>query len=249
MGQAQIQIRVALGDAAKYQGGHGHGLLVGVLQHQVQVPAAQPGIEQRAVDARLGGVQEVGHVQLRTQRPELVEGRVVQRGAEVGAGVAGQQAQFPHRPLKLGASGVDILHGQCGQADETVGMGGHRGGQIVVMAAAEVDGQLGLDEVEVGERVGRQGLHRDALGVHGLQAHVQLDEQRPPVGHPVELVATHPEPGGAVVVGADFGAARSGRAHRALQHDVGVNVDEPGHGGELPLPALKVAGNPIGGLP
>ncbi len=110
-------------------------------------------------------------------------------------------------------------------------MRGDDGGEFVVVASAVVDGIGRRDVVQVGERVGRQGLEGDAGFVHGLEAHPDLHEQRRAVRDAVEAPVADPEPGGAVGVGTELGPTdRPGGAEGALEHDVAVHVDQPTHG-------------------
>ena len=157
--------------------------------------------------------------------PQRVERRVVERAAEVGADVGTHQAEVGDGPPELDHGGIDVLHRQLGEPTEPVGMGGDDGRHLVVVPAAETGGDVGLDVVEVGDRVGRQHLQVDAESVVHRQAQAHVHERAVAVVHPVEHIVAHPEPWPTFGTDTEFGSVVAGAAEHAFQHHVRMHVD------------------------
>ena len=56
------------------------------------------------------------------------------------------------------------------------------------MTTAIVDGERGVDVVEVGQRIRRKRLHRDSVQVHSFDADRGVHEERAAVAHAAEGV-------------------------------------------------------------
>ncbi len=99
-------------------------------------------------------------------------------------------------------------------------------GQCPVVEVAVADRGRSVDVVEPGERVRGEYLVADAGRVHAVDAHRGVHERRSAVVDTLESPV-----GGAKHRGAagplDLGAVRARRTERRLEHDVGVEVDEP----------------------
>ena len=222
VGEADVEAGVALEHAAEHERGDGQRLLVGEAEEEVEVPAAQAGVEQRPVDAGRGGVHEQRDVEGDARRVEHVAGWIVERAAGVGADVAAEQAQLRHAPAELVGGRRRVLPGEGREAEQATRVVGDERGHGVVVMPAEGDGSVGVDVVEVGERVGRQHLQLDAGFVHRGDPQLGVHEHRAAVAHAAQLVAADPEP----LLAVDLGRARA----RARRRRRGRARAQRGHG-------------------
>ena len=133
--------------------GHGQGLFVEEPERQVEIEVADARIAQRSIDACRSRVDEDRHVEFHRGFPQRVEQWRVEGGAEIGADVRAHQPQVVHCPPELDRGCADVLHGQLGEPAEPVGVGSHDGCHLVVVPATEPRGDVGLDVMEIGDRV------------------------------------------------------------------------------------------------
>jgi hypothetical protein len=120
-------------------------------------------------------MDEQGDAQLLGLGPHRVELRVGELDARHGAADRRPlQPLLPDRRLELLHGEGRILQGERGEGCEPVGLGGTELGQLVVLDRHDLGRQIAIAAVP--ERVDRQDLHVDRLGIHGLQPVVDLDE-------------------------------------------------------------------------
>jgi hypothetical protein len=93
--------------------------------------------------------------------------------------------------------------------------------------ATERDGVIGVDEVEVGERVRREELHADASGIHLCETDRRVHVEAPAVPNSAERVPADAEP----LLAVDLEQLRTvtaGRTEHEFEHDMRMEIDHLG---------------------
>ena len=155
---------MAIEHATVDQRADGDRLLRGKTDQQVEVEAIDRGKGRRAVDAGRRGMDAERHVELDEPPVEGIELGRIEADAELGADTGAPETELVHGAREFVGRRPRRLHRQRGEAGETLRVALDEGRERVVVPAAECDRRVGVDEVEVGQRIRRQHLEVDARG-------------------------------------------------------------------------------------
>ena len=174
-------------------------------------------------------MNEQRHIELDQRGVERIERWIVERAAEVSADIRADHAEIFDRAAGLVYGERNVLHGYRRARGEAFAMHGYLRRQAIVVDAAEFARQRRLDEMKIGERVGRQDLEVDAGAIHRGDAQVDVHERAAAIAHAMQFIVADTK--ARLFFIAKFRAVAAGRAHGRFKHRVGVHV-YAGGGGE-----------------
>ena len=225
MAHTNVQARVPIQHATINQGGHGQGLLCCEPGNDVQLKPLQRRVAGRAIDPGRSGMNEQGHVQPDRFGIHQVHRCIIQRSRRISAERGPDQSELVHRTAQLLRGVRGRLQRQGGKSSQFVRMLLHDRRQRIVMHPAKLHGLLYRDEVQIGQRVGRDHLKVDAPLRHAAQADIDIHKRAANVLDPIEpVVLPDLKKGRTVRVATHERTVLTRGANRLFQHDVRMQI-------------------------